>query len=59
MHEILVVNNAIQGLILEKPSDEQISKKAKEDGMLTLRQSVLKMAYDGTISIEEALRLTE
>lgn len=59
MHELLVISKAIQGLILQKPSDEQINKMAIEDGMLTLREAALKMVYDGTISIEEALRLTE
>jgi type IV pilus assembly protein PilB len=59
MHEILVISKAIQGLILQKPSDEQINELAIKEGMLTLREAALKMVYDGTISIEEALRLTE
>jgi type II secretory ATPase GspE/PulE/Tfp pilus assembly ATPase PilB-like protein len=59
MHELLVVTKKIQDLILQKPSDEQINDLAIAEGMVTLRQSALQKAYEGIISIEEALRLTE
>jgi type IV pilus assembly protein PilB len=59
MHEVLVVTKAIQDLILLKPSDEQINDVAVQEGMVTLRQAALQKVYEGTISIEEALRLTE
>ena len=59
VHEILVVNKKIQELILKKPSDEHINKVAIEEGMMTLRQASLAKAYEGLISIEEAIRLTE
>ena len=59
MHEVLVVSKAIQELILLKPSDEQINGLAIKEGMMTLRQAALQKVYDGIISIEEALRLTE
>jgi type IV pilus assembly protein PilB len=59
VHEILVVTKRIQELILKKPSDEHINKIAIEEGMMTLRQAALAKAYEGLISIEEAIRLTE
>jgi type IV pilus assembly protein PilB len=59
IHEILVVTRAIQELILKKPSDIQINKLAIEEGMMTLRRAALQKVYDGVISIEEAIRLTE
>lgn len=59
IHEILVITKAMQGLILTKPSDEQINKLAEKEGMVNLRSSALKKVYEGVISIEEAIRLTE
>ncbi len=59
VHELIVVTKKIQDLILLKPSDEQINKIAIDEGMTTLRQAALQKVYDGTISIEEAIRLTE
>ncbi len=59
LHEVLVIDKSIQNLILQKPSDEQINELAIKNGMMTLRQAALQKVYDGLISIEEALRLTE
>lgn len=59
LHELLVITKPIQDLILQMPSDEQINDLAVQEGMVTLRQSALQKVYEGTISIEEALRLTE
>lgn len=59
VHEILVINKDLQNLIMQKPSDEQINKMAAEAGMMSLHQASLQKAYDGVISIEEAIRLTE
>ena len=59
MHEILAISKGIQELILTRPSGAQINDLAIEEGMLNLRQAALQKVYDGTISIEEALRLTE
>ncbi|MFH0891534.1 hypothetical protein A2303_02485 [Candidatus Falkowbacteria bacterium RIFOXYB2_FULL_47_14] len=59
IHEILTVNREIQELILKKPSDEQINDVAIKDGMINLRQAAMQKVYQGVISIEEALRLTE
>jgi len=59
VHEVLTVNKTIQDMILGKPSDEQINKVAIEEGMVTLRSAAMQKAYDGEISIEEAIRLTE
>jgi len=59
VHELIVVTKSIQDITLLKPSDEQINKIAIDEGMITLRQAALQKVYDGTISIEEAIRLTE
>jgi type II secretory ATPase GspE/PulE/Tfp pilus assembly ATPase PilB-like protein len=60
VHEVLTITKTIRDLILEKPTDEQINKIAiKEEDMITLKQAALQKAYEGIISIEEAIRLTE
>ncbi len=59
IHEVLIVTKAIEELILQRPSDEHINTLAMKEGMATLRQAALQKVYEGKISIEEALRLTE
>jgi type II secretory ATPase GspE/PulE/Tfp pilus assembly ATPase PilB-like protein len=59
IHEVLVISKEIQNLILKHPTDDQINDLAVLEGMLTLRQVALERVYEGSISIEEALRLTE
>ena len=59
IHEILMVTKTIQELILKRPSDEQINEVALKEGMMDLRQAALEKVYQGQISIEEAIRLTE
>lgn len=59
VHEVLKVSREIQDLILEKPSDEKVNEVAVREGMMTLRQAALRKVFKGTISLEEALRLTE
>jgi type IV pilus assembly protein PilB len=59
IHEVLVVTKPIQELILTTPTDDQINEVAIKEGMLTLKQAALQKVYEGTISVEEALRLAE
>jgi type IV pilus assembly protein PilB len=59
IHEVFIISEAIENMILRKPSDEQINAQAVKEGMMTLRQAALQKAYQGDISLEEALRLTE
>lgn len=59
IHEVLVVSKEIKDIIMKSPTDDLINEVARRDGMVTLRKSALEQAYNGVISIEEALRLTE
>lgn len=59
IHEVLIVTKPIQELILQRPSDDHINELAIKEGMTSLRQAALQNVYNGNISIEEALRLTE
>ena len=59
IHEVLLVTKPIQELILQRPSDDHINNLAVKEGMTTLRQAALQNVYNGNISIEEAIRLTD
>lgn len=59
VHEVLEISKPIEELILKKPSDDAINEVAIKAGMMTLRQAALARVYDGLLSIEEALRLTD
>jgi len=59
VHEVLTITRPVQELILQRPTDEHINNLAIKEGMQTLRQAALQKVFQGKISIEEALRLTE
>jgi type IV pilus assembly protein PilB len=59
IHEVIIVDKAIEDLILTKPTDDMVNEIATERGMMTLRQAALKKVEEGIISLEEAIRLTE
>ena len=59
IHEVLLITKPIQELILQRPSDDHINNLAIKEGMTTLRQAALQNVYNGNISIEEAIRLTD
>jgi len=59
IYEIMLVNEAIQELILKKASVLQILKKARENGFRTLRDSGIELIKKGLTTPEEVLRVTE
>jgi len=59
IYEIMLVNEAIQDLILSKASVLQILKKARESGFRTLRESGIELIKKGLTTPEEVLRVTE
>lgn len=58
VYETLVISPAICGVILNGGSAIDILAAAKKEGFRTLRTSALRKVIDGTISIEEANRIT-
>lgn len=58
IYEVLEVSPAISKLIMEGGNSIQISEQAKQEGFRTLRQSALKKAAEGIISLEETNRVT-
>lgn len=57
--EILSVSEAVANLIVKKPSESEIEKIAKEQGMITMRQDGILKVLEGVTSLEEVIRVTE
>ncbi len=57
IHEFLEVDREMQELILKRPDDSHLVSAAVKDGMKTLKKRALEKVYNGSISLEEALRL--
>jgi len=56
--EVLPVDDKIRKLIVGKSSSKDILKQARNDGMMTLRESAIKKLAKGVTSFDEVLRVT-
>lgn len=56
--ELLVVNEAVRQLIIERAPTVVIRQKAIELGMVSLREDGLRGIFDGSTTIEEVLKYT-
>ncbi len=59
IYEVLKVTPTVSRIIMEGGNSLEISRKAVEEGFRTLRQSALRRAAEGIISLEEANRVTK
>ena len=59
IYEVLKVTPAISQIIMEGGDSLEIARKGVEEGFRTLRQSALRRAAAGIISLEEANRVTK
>ena len=59
IHEILIIDDNIQELVLSRASAAQIRKKARELGFKTLWDTGLEKIKQGITTPEEILRVTE
>ena len=57
INEVMLVNEEIQRLIVEKASADRISSAAKAEGMVTLREDGLEKVRAGHTSVQEILRV--
>ena len=57
LHEVLLVTEDIERLIVERGHSEDLKKVAVAQGMLTLRQAGLSQVRSGVTSVEEILRV--
>jgi type IV pilus assembly protein PilB len=58
LYEVMDVSSTIQTMILTGANSAQIREQAKEEGMITLRESGLEKIRTGLTTIEEVLRET-
>jgi type IV pilus assembly protein PilB len=56
--EVLTMTSELQEIILKDPSEVNIVKEAKRQGMATMRQDGIVKVLDGVTTIEEVLRET-
>ncbi|MFH1413276.1 MAG: GspE/PulE family protein [Candidatus Omnitrophota bacterium] len=59
IYEILVVNETIRELVLNRASSQQIKQKAVSLGMRTLRQDGVQKALRGLTTFTEVIRVTQ
>jgi type II secretory ATPase GspE/PulE/Tfp pilus assembly ATPase PilB-like protein len=57
VHEVLVMNEALDPLILGKAPVHEIEQKARELGMITIMQDGLIKAATGKTTVEEIMKL--
>ncbi|MBU1894976.1 MAG: GspE/PulE family protein [Candidatus Omnitrophica bacterium] len=59
IHEVFIMDNDIQEMVLKGASSQEIRRKAIESGMRTLRQNGWIKVDEGVTTVEEVLRVTE
>ncbi|HLB50888.1 MAG TPA: ATPase, T2SS/T4P/T4SS family [Patescibacteria group bacterium] len=59
IYEVLEVTEEIEKLITQNATDEEIEKKAKEQGMLTMVDDGFYKVVQGVTSMEEVMRVTK
>jgi len=56
--EVLLLTSSVRDLILSRAQEHLIKQKARQEGMLTLREDGLLQVFDGITTLEEVLRVT-
>ncbi|MCX6760609.1 MAG: GspE/PulE family protein [Candidatus Nealsonbacteria bacterium] len=59
LFEILLMTDSLADVILKEPSEANILKEAKAQGMITMKQDGILKVLRGVTTIEEVLRVTE
>jgi type IV pilus assembly protein PilB len=55
--EVLKMTDQLAEIVLKEPSEVEIAKEARRQGMVTMRQDGILKAFAGVTSIEEVLRV--
>jgi len=59
LYEILSMTDQLSDIILKEPSEREIVKEAKRQGMITMKQDGIMKVLNGMTTIEEVLRVAE
>jgi type IV pilus assembly protein PilB len=57
LHEVMPISEAIERMVIEKASTDDLNKTAVMEGMITLREDGLRKAAMGQTSLEEVFRV--
>lgn len=58
IYEVMTISERIRRMVLERASTDEMRNVAREEGMLTLRESALRKVLLGITTVEEVLRVT-
>ena len=58
LFELMIMNDDLRDMIVRNASTEELRDTARRHGMVTLRDSGLQKAFEGTTTIEEVIRET-
>ena len=58
MFELMILNDDLRDMIMENASTDDLREKARGFGMITLRDAGMKLALEGTTTIDEVIRET-
>ena len=58
IYELLVINDRLRNLMLERASEIALTETATRSGMTTLRDASIARVIDGTTTLEEVIRVT-
>ncbi|MEX0824917.1 MAG: ATPase, T2SS/T4P/T4SS family, partial [Pirellulaceae bacterium] len=58
LFELMIMNDAIRELVMANASTDEIRDRAKEDGMIPLRDFGMRLAEEGITSLDEVIRET-
>jgi type IV pilus assembly protein PilB len=56
--EVLLLSSSVRDLILSRAQEHVIKQKARQEGMVTLREDGLAQVFNGVTTLEEVLRVT-
>ena len=59
IYEFLRMSESIKGLVLQTSDSNQISKAARKEGMVSLREDGLQKVIEGKTTVREVLRVTQ
>lgn len=57
-YEIMVIDDEIRDLVLERASTHLVKQKSREHGMITLREAAFRKVISGITTVEEMMRVT-
>ncbi len=58
VYEVMPVSERVQRLVLQRAPSLELMKVARQDGMMTLRESAIQKLAEGVTSFEEVIRVT-